>query len=217
MKTHLGILTVVLTILLGSTFSFSNDISNIAKEIEFDSEIFYSVHPKESVAIFAKYREKRELYLQYFNDILQHNNIYNEDLIYDVIMFSGILRYKEILEPIKSIITINKKHAAVIRFYYYRIGYDKEASLDYLKNELDGLVSKPSDRVIIAFLPFLDDVNIALSYLDKLSPKSDGAMAELCSWAINYLYYTYKDNIYVKNKIEASYSYRRFRYDQEYR
>jgi hypothetical protein len=100
------------------------------------------------------------------------------------------------------------KSLDTINFYYYNVGFTKGESLEYFLVRLDTLVVNPDDSHLITFIPFFDDTDIALAYLDKLAKVSDGAMSELIYWAINYLTYKNKDDADVLEKIKQSFSFK---------
>jgi hypothetical protein len=125
-----------------------------------------------------------------------------------VIYISAVLKDGRYLEYVRSGPFSNSLSLEdVIKFYYYRIGYEKVVSIKFLRKKLDNVVKNPTDNYLITFLAFFDDIDFSLSYMDKLSHVSDGATSELLSWTVNYLFYKNMQNKDALDKIKNSYCY----------
>jgi len=189
---------------LSLNISTGGEVSSVAEQIELDAEILFSISSEESSTILNKYSTNSEKYYPVFKEILENNEKYNNDIVSGVIVISAILQDRRHSESVKRIMAkAPSQNMNDIKFYFYRIGYNRDANFEYLKDRLDFLVQNPNDSLIITYLPFLHDINLAISYLRKLMPKADGAMAELLDWAADYICYMNKDNKDIIQKISA--------------
>ncbi len=205
MKTIIKIFLVALVIVLSSNYAVCMEIPiAVSNRIEWDSWYLFGADPDRFENLLTQYKDEK--YYPIFLQILENNNKYEEDVVYGVILFSAMLQDKRHLERIKNIHT--KRFKNVIDFYCFRIGYKKDESLRNLKKRFDYIVAHPVDSTSIGFLAFIEDVDMSISYLDKLIPKADGAMAEIVCWTVGYLYYSNKNNDQLINKIKKSDSYK---------
>jgi hypothetical protein len=183
------------------------EISETTKGIHDDFGTVFLVEPKEAESIFGKYEDKK--YFPIFKKIISAREYYNDELIFDLIYLNAVLkdgRYLDYVMKMSSSPSMAIKD--VTKFYYYRIGYSKAASIKFLKQRLDNLVKNPTDSYLITFLAFFDDIDLSLSYMDKLAHVTDGAASELLSWTVNYLFYKNTQNKDALGKIEKSYCYK---------
>ena len=205
-KSFIKILISLIFILEISSNVYGSEISKTVKEIREDFGTVFVIGPKESESIFNKYMDKK--YFSIFTKIMSTRES-DDELIFELIYLNAVLkdgRYLEYARKTSSSPTIALKD--VTKFYYYRIGYNKDDSIKFLKRKLDKLLKKPTDSYLITFLAFFEDIELSLSYMDKLAQVADGATAELLSWAVNYLFYKNIQNRVVLDKIKKSYSYK---------
>jgi hypothetical protein len=198
---------IIAVLMLGITSNlYCLEMSETANEINNDFEIAFVTDPKESKSIFDKYRDEK--YHQIFTQIFSTGKK-DDKLLYDIIYINAVLKDGRYLEYVRKRSLSNFLPLEdVVRFYYYRTGYEELASIKFLKRKLDNLLKKPTDSYLITFLAFFDDIDLSLSYMDKLAHVADGATSELLSWAANYLYYKNRNNTAILNKIKKSYSYK---------
>jgi hypothetical protein len=210
MITKLCIRILIITaIIMGITSNMHClEISEPMKEIHDDFGTVFVVGPKESESIFDKYKDKK--YLPIFTKIISTGE-YSDELIFELIYLNAVLKDGSYLDYVRK---ISSSPSIAIRdvsnFYYYRIGYSKVDSIKFLKQKLDNLVKNPTDSYLITFLPFLNDIDLSLYYMDKLALVADGAMGELLNWAVNYLYYKNMNNREILDKIKKTRSYKLF-------
>jgi hypothetical protein len=204
------LLVVALITLLGSSQVVCMDIPfAVLDRLGWDSYYLFGADPEEFAALINKYKDEK--YYPIFKQILDNSNQYKEDAVYGVILFSAILQDKNHFKSITNLHASGYKYEDVIRFYYYRIGHNKKNNLNYLKKRFDYLVAHPTDSYSIGFLAFVEGVDLPITYLDKLTPKSDGALSELIAWTIGYLYFLNKNNLQAIAQIKQSYTYKIFK------
>jgi len=201
---------IIAVVILGITSNVHClEISETVKEINNDFGTVFVVGPKESESIFDKYKDKK--YFPIFTKIFSARE-YNDELIFDLIYLNAVLKDGRYLEYVKSISSSASMAIEDARkFYYYRIGYNKVDSIKFLKRKLDNILKNPTDSYLITFLAFFDDIDLSLSYMDKLAHVADGATSELLSWAFNYFYYKNRNTKGTLKKIEKSYSYKLYK------
>ncbi len=210
MKRLLSIIILISIILILKITYNANcqDISQTVKEISDDFDLIFVVNPKESELLIDKYKDKK--YSSIFVRVLSDEK-YSDQLLYNIIYLSAVLKNGSYLEYVKNISSSRSaKIEDVIKFYYYRIGYEKVDSINLLRKKLENLIKNPTDSHLITFLPFFQDIDFSLSYSDRLARIADGATSELLSWAVNYLFYKNMNDTQISKKIKKSYSYHKY-------
>ncbi len=190
--------------------SFCAGLQKTSEEINEDIYTFIVVDPEKSNEILNKYKLNKSIYFPKFREIL-HSPKADIKSIESVIYLLAILQEKSFCKDIVNInYTVSINLEEIVSFYFFRIDVDKTKNLNFLKKQLGLLLKKPKDSYLITYLIFLDDIAFSLDYLDKLAVKSDGAVSELISWSINYLYYINRDNAALIDEIRKSRSYQLF-------
>lgn len=190
--------------------AYCKTLSDVAEEFQSDMEYVFFLSPDESSKIFKKYSDNYVLELE-FREILDNSGRYDQRLIVDIMTISAISKNKKLFEKIRSVYLKNPAYyKQVTQFYYYRIGFESDKYLKLLIAEFEKLLVKTYDSQLITFLPFWHDIDVALKYLDELSAKSDGVVAELLHWSTEYLYYLNRDTPKSLRKIKGSRVYQLF-------
>jgi len=168
----------------------------------------FGVTPKESDSIINKYKSNQEKYLPLIKQILKSSDV-STRAVRNSIYILALLKDKNLYNEVINVGYKDSSQMQEIKsFYLVRVNYNREKNLNYLTSRLDELIKEPFDSHLITFLAFIDDVDLSLKYLDKLTVKGDGAVGELIWWTINYLYYMNKNNSKKADKIKNSYSYK---------
>jgi hypothetical protein len=192
-KVRILLVVAAMLFLLGANISRGEEISSVAEQIESDAYDLFVVNPEESSAILNKYK-KTEKHYPVFKGILENSEKYNNPVVSGVIVISAILQDRRLLQTVKRLMDkAPSQNVDEIKFYFYRVGYNRDANFKYLKDRLDFLVQNPNDSLTLTYLPFLHDTDLAISYLSKLRPKADGAMSELLVWAADFMCYMNRD------------------------
>ena len=89
-------------------------------------------------------------------------------------------------------------------FYEYKLNHNASEQLRALNMKYRALTEHSVDSHLILFLPFTDDPMWALSQIERIAEKADGAAAEMLSWAFEVFCAVNKDNQDVHRVAAAS-------------
>ena len=201
-------LAFFVVLLSTASTTYAQDLSDFTREFKDEIYLAFVLDPPESKIIFQKYSKN---FNREFTDILNNSNGYEDSLINDIILVSAINKNRALFGKINQ---VYKDHPTyyeqATRFYYFRNNHERDTNLNYLIGQFEALLNSPTDSVLIVYLPFLEDFDLSLRYLRKMSLKSDGAMSELVGWSANYLYYIYQSDKIALDKIKDSTIYHKF-------
>ena len=207
-KTAKIMLLIIIILIAEFSTTSAQDTVDFARKFQDETYLAFVSKPSDSDDIFEKYSIN---FNREFTEILTNRKEYEKSLINDIILVSAINKNKELFGKINR---AYKDHPSLFeretRFYYFRINHERDTNLKYIIAEFDTLLKNPSDSRLIVYLPFLDDIDLSLHYLRKLSSKADGAMAELVWWSANYLYFMNQGNNDALAKIKHSSTYHMF-------
>jgi hypothetical protein len=187
----------------------NNDPSDIAAELNDDIYTLFIEKAQFCKVIIDKYSQKKRAYVPQFINILKDKK-FDSDTIHNVIFLLALLRENKAQAQIKEIADHRLYELnGVDDFYFLRIRKESDLHLDNLKILYEKLLTKDviNDSKAITYLPFLDDFNVSLNYLNKMSQKSDGAGSELLNWSLDYMIY---ENTKIRKTLVNSIAYHIF-------
>lgn len=206
MKTFscVSIIIIVSHLYIGPVFA-NTDLRQVAEEL--NDDIYYIFIDEASYCnrIIEKYSHKKKLFIPLFTDILKDPS-FDSNTKHNIVYLLAILREKIAISHIKRIEDDKSfRLKGIADFYYLRINEKKGVHLKNLTKLLDELLemSVVDDSTLITYLPFLEDLNLSLDYLNKLSKKSDGAGSELLHWALDYILLENKNERAIIEKSEV--------------